>query len=233
MLRVSVPLCSILVAATAILHGAGSRTVSFHAADGRTINALLFEADQRPAPAVVLVPMLGRSKDDWQGVGQKLSEGGVTALAVDLPAQTLPADPKAASFWPGDVKSAVAFLAAQPEVRPGSIGAAGASLGATIAAQAAAGDSRIRALALISPALDYRGVHIEAAMRQYGSRPALLLASAHDPYAARSARELAGKDAPGAREVRLSAVSAHGSLLLAQDAELVRGLVEWFQRVLG
>ena len=70
-------------------------------------------------------------------------------------------------------------------------------------------------------------------MRQYGARPALLLASAHDPYAARSARELAGKDAPGPREVRLSEVSAHGTLLLAQDADLVRGLIEWFQRVLG
>lgn len=232
-LRVSVPSCLVIVAAAAILHAANGRAVSFHAQDGRTINALLFEADQRPAPAVVLVPMLGRSKDDWQAVGQKLSEAGVTALAVDLPAQTLPADPKEAGFWPGDVRSAVAFLASQPEVRAGSIGVAGASLGASIAAQAAAADSRIRALALISPALDYRGVRIESAMRQYGARPALLLASAHDPYAARSARELAGKDAPGPREVRLSGVSAHGTLLLAQDADLVRGLVEWFQRVLG
>ena len=223
----------VMAAVAAILHAASGKAVSFRADDGRTVNALLFEADQRPAPAVVLVPMLGRSKDDWQGVGQKLSEAGVTALAIDLPAQMLPADPKDAGFWPGDVRSAVSFLAGRPEVRPGAIGVAGASLGASIAAQAAAADSRIRALALISPALDYRGVRIEGAMRQYGARPALLLASAHDPYAARSARELAGKDAPGPREVRLSEVSAHGTLLLAQDADLVRGLIEWFQRVLG
>jgi dienelactone hydrolase len=228
-----VPLWFVIVTAGLILHAASGKAVSFRAEDGRTINALLFEADQRPAPAVILVPMLGRPKDDWQGVGQRLSEAGVTALAIDLPAQTLPGDPKAMSFWPGDVRSAAAFLAARPEVRPGSIGVAGASLGASIAALAAAADSRVRALALISPALDYRGVRIESAMRQYGARQALLLASAHDPYAARSARELAGKDAPGPREVRLSDVSAHGTLLLAQDADLVRGLVEWFQRVLG
>jgi dienelactone hydrolase len=216
-----------------VLHAASGKGVSFKAEDGRTINALLFEADQRPAPAVVLVPMLGRTKDDWQGVGQKLSEAGVTALAIDLPAQTLPPEPKDAGFWPRDVRTAVSFLAGRPEVRPGSIGVAGASLGASIAALAAAGDPRVRALALISPALDYRGVRIENAMRQYGARPALLLASAHDPYAARSARELADRNAPGPREVRLSEVSAHGTLLLGQDADLVRGLVEWFQRVLG
>jgi hypothetical protein len=70
------------------------------------------------------------------------------------------------------------------------------------------------------------------AMRQYGARPALLMASLHDPYAARSARELA-KDAPGPRELRWSETTAHGTLLLAQDADLVRALVEWFQRTLG
>jgi alpha-beta hydrolase superfamily lysophospholipase len=221
------------VAVVAQVRGAGGKGVSFRADDGRTINAVLFEADQHPAPAVVLVPMLGRSKDDWQAVGQKLSEAGVTALAIDLPAQTLPGDSREISWWPTDVRAAVGFLAARPEVRPGSVGVAGASLGASIAALAAVGDSRVRALALISPALDYRGVRIENAMRQYGARPALLLASAHDPYAARSAKDLAGKDAPGPREVHLSEVSAHGTLLLAQDAELVRILVEWFRHTLG
>jgi hypothetical protein len=59
-----------IAAVAAVLHAASGRPVSFRADDGRTVSGLLFEADQRPAPAVVLVPMLGRSKDDWQGVGQ-------------------------------------------------------------------------------------------------------------------------------------------------------------------
>jgi hypothetical protein len=69
-------------------------------------------------------------------------------------------------------------------------------------------------------------------MKQYGGRPALLIASSRDPYAARSARELA-RDPPGTRDVRFSDVAAHGTLLLARDGELVRVLVEWFQRTLG
>jgi dienelactone hydrolase len=214
------------------LRAAAGHGVSFRAEDGRTLNALMFDAGLRPAPAVVLVPMLGRPKDDWQAVGQRLSEANITALAIDLPASTLPDDPKNAAAWASDVRAALSFLASRPDVRGGALGVAGASLGGSLAAIAAAGDSRVRALVLVSPSSDYRGVRIESAMRQYGTRPALLLASAHDPYAARSARELA-KDAPGPRELQWSETVAHGTVLLAQDADLVRVLVEWFQRMLG
>ena len=109
---------------------------------------------------------------------------------------------------------------------------AGASLGGSLAALAAAADASIRAIALVSPSLDYRGVRIEAAMKAYGGRPALLLTSAHDPYAARSTRELA-QGAPGPRDIRWSETQAHGTVLLARDAELVRSMVEWFQAMLA
>jgi dienelactone hydrolase len=212
-------------------HAAG-RAVSFRSDDGRAINALLFESSQRPSAAVVLVPMLGRPKDDWDAVAQRLADANILALAIDLPGLSDPGDSSALGAWSGDVRAAVTYLLSRPDVRPGAIGIAGASLGATLAAIAAAGNQAVRSLALVSPSLEYRGVRIEAAMRQYGGRPALLLASAHDPYAARSARDLA-KDPPGMRETRFSETTAHGTLLLARDAEMLRALVEWFQRTLS
>jgi dienelactone hydrolase len=212
---------------------AAGHVVTFRAADGRTLSGLLTEADQRPAPAVVLVPMLGRPKDDWQAVSQRLADANITALAIDLPSMTFPADPKDAVRWSDDIRAAVAYLVSRPsEVRGGSIGVAGASLGGSLAAIEAAGDPGVRAVALISPSLDYRGVRIEAAMRALGGRPALLIASARDPYAARSTRELAQGTA-GPREIRWSEVAAHGTVLLARDGDLVRSLVEWFQGMLG
>jgi dienelactone hydrolase len=217
-----------LVAAPA--QGAG-RAVAFRAEDGRTVNALVFEPSQRPSAAVVLVPMLGRPKDDWDAVGQRLADANILALAIDLPGLSDPGDSKVLGAWGGEVHAAVMYLSSRPDVRPGAIGIAGASLGASLAALAAAGDPSVRSLALISPSLDYRGVRIDGAMKQYGGRPALLIASAHDPYAARSVRELA-KDPPGPRETRFSDVTAHGAVLLARDGEVVRGLVEWFQRTL-
>ena len=212
---------------------AAGRVVNYRAADGRSLTGLLFEADARPAAAVVLVPMLGRSHDDWQAVGQRLAEANITALAIDLPGVVLPGDPQSLAAWHLDIKSAVMFLASRPaDVRADAIGIAGASLGANLAAVAAAADPSVRALALVSPALDYRGLRIEEPMRAYGARPALLMASLQDPYAARSVRELA-QGAAGPREQRWSTIPAHGTLLLQRDADMVRSLVEWFQQTLG
>jgi dienelactone hydrolase len=212
---------------------AAGRTVTYRAFDGRTLNALLVEADMRPAPAVVLIPMLGRPRDDWHDVAERLADANISALAIDLRATTVPADAEELARWHEDVGAAVAYLASRPaDVRTGSIGMLGASLGANLAAVAAAANPDIRSIALVSPSLDYRGVRIETPLRQYGGRPALLMASLHDPYAARSVRELA-ENAPGLRQMRWSDATGHGTVLLTRDPDLVRSIIEWFQGTLG
>jgi acetyl esterase/lipase len=218
--------------ATAQPAGAAARPVTFRAEDGRMVAGAITEAARRPAPAVVLVPMLGRPKEDWQTVAERLAEGHVTVLSIDLRAQVAPADPRELERWHEDVRAAVTFLTGRNDVRPDGIGVAGASLGADLAAVAAGVDARIRSLVLVSPSLDYRGVRIAPALRKYGQRPALLLASRHDPYAARTVRELA-KDGPATWDVRWSDAEAHGTILLMRDPDLVGALVQWFQRTLG
>lgn len=212
---------------------AAGRPVTFRTAGGTTVTGLMFDARERPSPAVVLVPMLGRPKDDWQAVAGQLAEANIGALAIDLPAATLPADPAELRQWHEPIDAAVAYLASRPaEVQPGAVGAAGASLGASLTVLAAAGNPAIRSIALVSPSLDYRGIRLELPFAQYGARPAMLMASVQDPYAARSVRVLA-QDASGTRELRWSNVPAHGTVLLARDGDLVRLLVEWFQRTLS
>jgi dienelactone hydrolase len=224
--------CVVLLALTLPTVGlAATRQVSFRADDGHVVAGTVTEANQRPAAAVVLVPMLGRPREDWQALAQRLADAGITALAIDL-RERAASDAEGLEAWSRDVTAAIGFLAGQPDVRGGSIGVLGASLGANLAAVAAGSDPRVRGLALLSPSLDYRGVRIEGAMRQYGSRPALLMASLRDPYAARSARTLADAP-PGPRELHWSDVPAHGTQLLARDPDLGRALVEWFQRTLG
>ena len=97
---------------------------------------------------------------------------------------------------------------------------------------ASSSDSRVRALALVSPSSDYRGVRMDSALRQYGSRPALFISSLHDPYAARSVRTLA-QDTSGPREVRWSSIAAHGTLLLSLDQDLVAGVGNGFSWIGG
>jgi acetyl esterase/lipase len=212
-------------------HAAG-RVVTFRGLDGRLLNGLMIEASQRPSAAVVLVPMLGGTKDDWEPVAQRLADANIAALAIDLPGTTLPEEPASLPRWHQDVRAALNYLAARGDVRPEAMGVAGASLGANLAVLAAVADLRVRSLALVSPSLDYRGVRIEAAMRQYGARPALLMASLRDPYAARSVRELTHQP-PGPRESRWGESRAHGLALLSSEPDLVRALVDWFRRTLG
>ncbi len=219
-----------LVGRPPLLNAAG-RAVTVRTSDGRTVAGLLFEAGDRPAPAVVFVPMLGRTKDDWQAVAQRFADANITALAIDLPSAATAA-PAELAGWPPVVDAAVAYLAVRPgEVNPAAIGVAGASLGANLAAVAAATNPAVRSLALVSPSLDYRGVRIEPSLAQYGARPALLMASLQDPYAARSVRTLA-QDASGPRQMRWSTTPAHGTVLLSRDPDLVRSLIEWFQLTL-
>jgi alpha-beta hydrolase superfamily lysophospholipase len=215
------------------LDSATGRPVGFVAPDGTNLSAVLYEANNRAAPGIVLVHMLGRSKDEWTWIADRLQESGATVLALDLRGHGASGgSPALLAPMVSDVGAALDWLAARPNVRAGALGVVGASLGANLAALAAADRGAVRAVALVSPSLDYRGVRIEAPMRQYGARPALLVASLKDPYAARTVRELS-KESPGPREARWAQAAAHGTLLLAAEPDLVRAILEWFQRTLA
>jgi pimeloyl-ACP methyl ester carboxylesterase len=108
---------------------------------------------------------------------------------------------------------------------------AGASLGANVAALAAANDPMVRSLALLSVSLDYRGLKLELALKKFASRPALLVASSEDPFALRSARQ-AVTMGDGPRELRVLAGAGHGSVMLAREPDLATALVDWFMRTL-
>lgn len=227
--------CAVLFAAlvVALPASAQSRLVPLAAADGASLTALVYEPFHQPAPAVVLLHMLGRSRRDWEETAQRLRTAGFLVLALDFRWIAAAGGPdQRRDFGPLvlDARAALEYVKARPDVVPGRIGIGGASLGASVAALAAAEDPDVRALALISPALDYRGLRCEAAMRKYGERPALLVSAAADPYALRSARQLATGGAN--REVLVTETAGHGTTLLARQPELIDRLVDWFQRTL-
>ena len=220
-----------LAVASAPPLGAAGRAVSWTAADGTTLAGTLYETG-RQTPGVVLVHMLGRSKDEWGTVAARLQEAGVTVLAIDLRGHG-GSGGSAASFAPmvGDVRAAIDWLASRGNVRPGALAVVGASFGATLAVQAAAESAGVRAVALISPSLDYRGTRLDAAsIKKLGSRSVWLVASTEDPYALRTLKELAGSG--GSHEQRLSGMRAHGTALFAADPDLTPALVDWLRRTL-
>jgi dienelactone hydrolase len=214
-----------------------AQRVTLRTDDGVTLTATWYEPSNRPGPAVILVHMLQRSRRDWEPLAQRLASEGIGALAVDLrghgesSGQAPSAAEESATFASllADVRAARRFLATRSDVQQTRVGIAGASLGASLAALHAAADPGIASLALLSPALDYRGLRIEAALRKL-PKPVLLVASDDDFYASRSAREL--QKGAGPREVLTLSRAGHGTNMLAHDPDLVRALIDWFRRTL-
>jgi alpha-beta hydrolase superfamily lysophospholipase len=210
-----------------------SQRVTLRTADGVTIAATWYEPSTRPAPAVLLVHMLNRSRREWDAVASHLASEGIGALAIDLRGHGESSGGGAGDYTAmlKDLEAARHHLAARPDVVRSKIGIAGASLGANLAALAAADDSSIASLALLSASLDYRGLRIEGPIRKYGSRPALFAVSDDDAYAVRSAKELQ-KAGGGVRELMLLSGAGHGSNMLSRSPDLAGALVAWFRRTL-
>ena len=206
---------------------ANGRRITVRTDDGVTLAGTYFESSRHPAPGIVLLHMMTRNHDDWAAAGSRLADAGYAVLAIDF---RNGGEADAASLAL-DVKAAKAFLRERPEVIPNAFGVAGASIGANMAVIDAADDPAVQSIALLSPGLDYRGLRTEPPMKKFGARAALLVSSTKDPYAWRSVKTLATIGS-GAREVRLSDVLAHGTVLLQRDPDLIAALVDWFRRTL-
>ena len=113
---------------------------------------------------------------------------------------------------------------------PDAIGVVGASLGANLALLAAAEQPLVRAVAAISPSLDYRGLRVNAdVMRKLDGRGVWFAASSEDPFSLRTLKELTSDESlPG--DQQLSSVAAHGTNLLTADKDLTRALVDWLRQ---
>ncbi len=223
------------LAAGAAPAAAAGRQVTLPSLDGTSLTGQFYEPSTRSHPGVVLVHMLGRSRADWEPPARQLEGAGLAVLAIDLRGHGGSGGrPAPLPDLVQDVRAAVQWLASRPGVRPEAIGVAGASLGANLALLVAAEVAQVRAVAAISPSLDYRGVRVGLeVMRKLGSRPVLLAASTGDPLAARTVRELTS-DGAGAREQQFSPVATHGTNLLAADQALAAALVDWLrQRLLS
>ena len=216
---------------------AGTQRVTIRTDDGVSLAATWYEPGTRVAPAVILVHMLHKSRRDWDAVASRLASEGIGALALDLRGHgessgTLP-EGEAADYSAlvRDVLAARKYLSSRGDVQPSRMGIAGASIGANLAVLEAAADPAVASLALLSPTIDYRGLRIDAAMKKYAARPALLVASDDDAYASRSVKELQ-KAGGGVREALILNHAGHGTIMLGQDADLARTLVDWFRRTL-
>jgi dienelactone hydrolase len=239
--RAGIMAAALVLCAVALAGAAEPLTVTFAARDGVQVTGTLYLPERRPAPGVVLLHMTGRTRRDWEATAARLAEAGIAALAIDFrrggaagpaaPGSTDSIEAGAYGDLVLDASAARAYLASRPEVNGARIGMAGASIGASIAVLVASVDPGVQAIALLSPSLEYRGLRIEQALKKFGSRSAMLVASSEDPYALRSARQAVSMG-DGPRDLRVLSGAGHGTVMLSRDPDLTSALVDWFVRAL-
>lgn len=210
-------------------------TVGLVAEDGTKI-AGVFYSPAGVRPAVLLLHMLDRSKEDWDDFATALVERGFAALAIDLRGHGQSegnwrdfgeADFRAMEL---DTKAAVAWLREQRSVDRERIAIVGASIGANTALNYASRDSAIKAVALLSPGLSYRGVSTESTILSY-DRPLLIVASKGDDYSASSSRELYARSplAPEQKMLVIYSGTAHGTKMFIAEPALEGLLLDWLE----
>jgi dienelactone hydrolase len=132
-----------------------------------------------------------------------------------------------------DVKAAFQHLEARENVDPVRIGIVGASYGSSLAMLYAADNPRVKAVALLSPGLNYFGnMPTEPAVKKYGDRPLLLVAANDDKESADAVNKLKAAGAKEKYEVKIYDKGGHGTGLFkagvgledALDSFLTKGL---------
>jgi len=186
--------------------------------------ALYWEPKGRQAPAVVLLPMLGHGKEEWNPLATRLHQQGYGVLALDLREQGRTEPNRLLA----DVRAGFTFLREQKKVDAARIGLVGASIGANAALNFAAAEPLVRVVVLVSPGLNYRGVTTEPALRDYGARALMLVAAEEDLASAGAVRRLA-QAAQAEPTLMLYPGHAHGTDLLATEAPLAEDVLAFLQ----
>ncbi|MFA6318943.1 MAG: alpha/beta fold hydrolase [Elusimicrobiota bacterium] len=208
------------------------RTVRLKTKDGWWI-VFTYRPPVKRGPVAVLAHGYGSGRAEWLGLSADLHRKGWGTLAFDIrghgDSATGPSGRADFNFIDGkegwldaakDFDVVLEWLAGQ-KVPASRTCLVGASLGANLAAVAAAGHPRLACAALLSPGRDFRGVRLDESPSPRVRT--LAAASPEDPY---SYQTLVGFRARGGGRTLLEASRGHGVEML-RDADFSADLVKW------
>jgi pimeloyl-ACP methyl ester carboxylesterase len=200
--------------------------------------------------AIILLHMLGRNRNDWNSFASTLSNrgNGYAVLPIDLRGhgESTSQNGNTISFQSFttddfnkmvmDVKAAKQFLVAQKNIKPNSIAIVGASIGANVALNYAALDPSIKAVILLSPGLDYKGVTTSDAIKQYNKGPIYIATAGKDPIAGNDPQTLCNETNCDNRLKVYQNSNAHGTDMFSDSSlqpPLDKLVASWLNTTFG
>ena len=224
------------------------QAVTFAAADGLVVHgSVVGPSSGSSRGVVVLAHQLCSNRAEWSQASHDwvtaLAQRGVTTVAIDLRGHgqsKLFPDGSTKDLCSGgsdalfagmvsDVKAAVGY--ARTTLGAQSVAVIGASIGSNSALVAFSEDAQLAMVVALSPGLDYLGVKTDGAVRQLGSRPALLEAADDDSYSAGSVRQLQALNS--ALTTKIWPSGGHANQLLTSHPEELPRVAELVTAALG
>jgi dienelactone hydrolase len=198
--------------------------VTIDSPDGVKLVGALLESPKPNSPALLLLHQWQSDRHSFDNFAKQMQAKGFTVLSIDgrgfgestkkadgsaVAAGRADADVKAML---GDVGAAVEFLKKQKNVDPTKIAIVGASYGSSLAIISAADHPDIKAVALLSPGLNYFGnMPTEPAIKKYGDRPLMMIAAEDDKESADAVRELKKAGADDKYQTQIFPKGGHGT----------------------
>lgn len=216
-------------------------TVTITTKDGVQIIGDYYPAGAENAPMVLLLHMMPATRKSWVDFAEKLNEAGMGALAIDLRGHGDSLNKTDGTYLNyknfsnvehqlsiHDVEASVDFLKQKGAEK---IFVMGASIGANLALQYAAEHSDIRAVVLLSPGLDYRGVLTADLPPQLRAGQAVYFAaSSEDSYSADSIRMLYQKTPEGViKEEKIFDNAGHGTDMFIHEPDFEGQIISWLK----
>jgi pimeloyl-ACP methyl ester carboxylesterase len=248
-----ISLFSILFAVVARAEEYSASEIELYSEDSYRIAGVSYSLPDQNGPALLLLHMAGGDHADWESFLPILKKAGIKSiLAVDLRGHGGSDIRKSVGgkidsadnvnwrdFTQDDFKELVGdfdvawdFLKKSPSTDTTRMGVMGASIGANYAAIFASENPDVKSIALISPGVVYRGVECPAAIKRYGARPVLLMASEEDEYSAKSCTMLKEISSGTPAHLEILKGSSHGTHLIENNPGFRHFLSDWFKSTL-
>jgi dienelactone hydrolase len=177
------------------------QTIKFESADKLEIIGTFYESPKANSPAVLLLHQWQSTRKSYEMFAKQLQSKGFGVLAIDgrgfgesvkttdgktvSPSRT----DDAVKAMKADVDNAFNFLKQQKNVDVARVGIVGASYGSSLALIYAAENKQVKAVALLSPGINYFGnMPTEPAAKTFGNRPLLLVAADDDKESAETVK---------------------------------------------
>ncbi len=187
-----------------------------------------YESAKANSPAVLLLHQFGSDRASYDEFAKDLQKKNFGVLAIDgrgfgestktTDGKTVAAERTAEGVkgMEADAAKAFDFLAKQKNVDATRMGIVGASYGSSLAIIYAAENPKVKAVALLSPGINYfDNLPIEPAIKNYGNRPLLMVAAEDDKESADAVRKLKSENPNDKYEVKIYEKGGHGTALFS------------------